>query len=107
MINVLLVEDSKTVQLLMVGKLNDSGINVITTESMSGAKAILEKKHNINYAILDINLPDTQEDEIIDLVNIEYKIPSIVYSGNYNYEKVEEIIQKPIIDFVIKNNNKV
>jgi len=105
MINILLIEDSISTQLLITEKLEAEHYNVTSASSLKKSSKILEKNDiKFDYAILDINLPDTKGDEIVDFIVEQKNIPSIVYSANYNYEHIQRLLKRPIIDYVIKNN---
>jgi diguanylate cyclase (GGDEF)-like protein len=105
MINVLLIEDSVSTQLLITQKLEKAHFKVTCATSLQNSAKILDNTSiKFDYAILDINLPDTIRDEIVDFIVEKKKIPSIVYSANYNYEHIQKLLRRPIIDYVIKNN---
>lgn len=105
MLDVLVVEDSLVMQAMLSDALKDAGFNVTTASTFSQAKEAINLNENGFFlTTLDIGLPDTKGDEIVTYM-IERSIPSIVYSGSYDYDKVEEFMSKPIIDYVIKNSD--
>jgi len=104
--NILVVEDSLVMQTMLSESLSNAGFNVKKASSFSQVLELFENTDNSFFlAILDLNLPDTQEDEIVSYM-LEKNIKSIVYSGSYDYKKVEELMSKPIVDYVIKNSDK-
>ena len=57
-----------------------------------------------DIALLDLNLPDAQGSQIIDLVS-KYDIPIIVLTGNES-NLTDEILKNPnVIDYIIKDKS--
>jgi len=104
MLNILVVEDSKLIQHMIQKALSSADFNVLVATTFEEARNITESNKDIFLAILDLTLPDTKDDEIVDFM-LDIEIPSIVYSGSYDYSKVEQLMSKPIIDYVIKNSD--
>ena len=105
MLDILVVEDSLVMQAMLSDALKDAGFNVTTASTFAQAKEAINLNENGFFlTTLDIGLPDTKGDEIVTYM-IERSIPSIVYSGSYDYDKVEQFMSKPIIDYVIKNSD--
>ena len=104
--NILVVEDSLVMQTMISDSFENAGFKVIRVSTFSQVmEAVEDNNNNFFLAILDLNLPDTQEDEIVTYM-LEQNIKSIVYSGSYDYKKVEQLMSKPIVDYVIKNSDK-
>ncbi len=104
--NILVVEDSLVMQAMLSESLENSGFNVTKVATFAQVKQTVENKdNNFFLAILDLNLPDTKDDEIVTYM-LEQNIKSIVYSGSYDYKKLEHLMSKPIVDYVIKNSDK-
>jgi len=104
MLDVLVVEDSLVMQTMLRDALQESGFNVTTASSFAQAKDAVELKKDFFLSILDLNLPDSKDDDIVNYM-LEKAISSVVYSGSYDYSKVEQIMSKPIVDYVIKNSD--
>ena len=102
---VLIVEDSRSINSLLVSKINEElHIDVESASSYKEAKAILqERSREFFVAILDLNLPDAPKGEIVDYV-LSKGIPPIVLTGNMSESLHDEMIEKDIIDYVVKLN---
>ncbi len=57
-------------------------------------------------AILDLSLPDADHGEIVDFT-LANKIPSMVYTSHIDPELRQRLLEKSVIDYVIKNNRGV
>ncbi len=67
---------------------------------------LLKHNKNITLAILDINLPDSTQGEIVDLVT-QKNIPSIVITGFENKELKESLLHKKIINYIYKDHDGI
>lgn len=54
-------------------------------------------------AVLDLNLPDAPRGEVVDYV-MGKGIPAIILTATYDGSVREQMLEKPIIDYVIKRN---
>lgn len=54
-------------------------------------------------AVVDLNLPDAPNGEVLDYV-LSHKIPCIVLTATFDEGKRETILQKPIVDYVVKES---
>jgi diguanylate cyclase (GGDEF)-like protein len=104
-IDILLVEDAKFYRSVLKSQLEkELDCNVICAETFKQAAAILKERGNTFFlALLDLNLPDAPNGEIVEYV-ISQPIPSIVFSGHFNEEIRDDLMQKNIIDYVIKDS---
>ncbi len=102
---VLIVEDSKTINNLLISSLSEKlHIDVKSATSIKEAKNILKNhKDEFFVAILDLNLPDGNEGEIVDLV-LDYGISPIILTASSSDNLHDEMMDKPIIDYVVKNS---
>ncbi len=102
---VLVVEDSEALLTFEIEMIQERlHLEVITAMSYKEAQeAIAEHKDEIFVALVDLVLPDAQYGEIIDLV-LENLIPTIVFTGEYNRDLREFILQKRVVDYILKNN---
>lgn len=64
---------------------------------------INKRKDDYFAAILDLTLPDAKDEKIVDYV-LSHKIPSIVFTGEFDDEMRERMLSKNIVDYVIKEN---
>ncbi len=60
-----------------------------------------QRKGEYFIAILDLNLPDAQEGEIVDFV-LKHNIPSVVFTGTFDDEIRERLMDENILDYVVK-----
>lgn len=101
----LLVEDTKFFSNLVKKNIEQAlDVEVICAERLDEAEAILEtKNYNFFLALLDLNLPDANNGEVVDLA-LKHDIPSIVFSGEFSDDVRDTILQKGVIDYVLKEN---
>lgn len=102
----LLVEDSpivgKIIRHVMKGQ-NDLNCDIVT--SLAAAREILDQHGKQHYlaAVVDLNLPDAPNGEVVDEMTAR-KIPTIVLTGNFDEERRNEVIDKGVVDYVIKES---
>jgi diguanylate cyclase (GGDEF)-like protein len=104
MINIIVVEDSETsLNSLLLEFKNYPDINVLVAKNYNQATKILRQEHqNIQFAILDLNLPDASSDKVVALFN-SHHIPSLVLTAMLSNELRDEVFKKDVVDYVIKN----
>lgn len=102
---VLIVEDSCAINDLLRSIINtELYIDTMSADSFKEAKKILDLHSDQFFvAILDLNLPDAPNGEIVDLV-LERDIPPIILTATISDDLHDEMIGKPIIDYVVKLN---
>ena len=102
---VLVVDDSKTILTLLEIELRKfQDIDLYFAEDYKSAmKLIRMHQGNFHAAILDLNLPDAPNGEVVKLAN-QNNIPSIVLSGTINEDLKSSIMQRDIIDFILKSD---
>jgi len=102
---VLVVEDSEALLEFEVEAIQERlHLEVLTASSFMEAKSVIQEcKDDIFVALVDLVLPDAPYGEVIDLV-LENLIPTIVFTGEYNSELREFILQKRVVDYILKNN---
>ncbi len=102
----LVVEDSPLVIKIIrhIVKL-DASLNFDSAASYREAVELIEKNGNEFYlaAVVDLNLPDAPNGEIVDHT-LKLKIPTIVLTGSYDEDKQVKMLEKPIVDYVIKES---
>ncbi len=102
----LLVEDSpivvKIIKHICKGQ---SDLHYDVATSFAEAKALLEQHGKDHYlvAVVDLNLPDAPQGEVVDYT-IKENIPTIVLTGNYDEDTRESMLEKPIVDYVVKES---
>ncbi|WP_417782817.1 diguanylate cyclase domain-containing protein [Terasakiella pusilla] len=104
-VEILLVEDAKFFRSVIKSQIEKQlGFAVTCAETYAEACAIMDaRKDDFFLALIDLNLPDAPKGEIVDYV-IEKSIPSIVFSGQFNEELRDHLMQQNIIDYVVKDS---
>jgi diguanylate cyclase (GGDEF)-like protein len=102
---ILIVDDSRTILKRLANSIHKQlKLDVIQAETMSKCHEKLLKYKTFDIALLDLNLPDAQGSQIIDLVS-KYDIPIIVLTGNES-NLTDEILKNPnVIDYIIKDKS--
>lgn len=102
----LLVEDSPIVVKIIrhVCKSNPA-LQYDTASTFEATKQLIEQNGADHYlvAVIDLNLPDAPDGEVVDYT-ISKKMPTIVLTGNYDDEKREQMLEKKIVDYVVKES---
>jgi len=101
----LLVEDSALVLKVMKRLVAGNGLfEADFAETFASAQDLITD-HPQKYfaAVVDLNLPDAPKGEIVDFV-LQNKIPTIVLTASYSEKKRDELFEKGIVDYVIKEN---
>ncbi|QOP44688.1 diguanylate cyclase [Sulfurimonas sediminis] len=100
---ILIVEDNKALAKFIAKKLTSAlDIEVDIAYTMQEAKLFIAG-HKYFLALLDINLPDSNNGEIVDFA-AKKKLHSIVISGITDKEFRYKMLQKNIIDYINKNS---
>ncbi len=101
---VLVVEDSKSLLVLLCAYVhNYEDLEALPASSMSEAKDQIEKYSDQIYcAISDLNLPDSPNGEIVDLIQ-QYDIPVIVLTGSMDATLRDSMLEKSVLDYVVKS----
>lgn len=100
---ILIVEDSKFFSTAIRHKLSDfTDVDSYFATSYHDAEELI-KQHDGDFfiALLDLCLPDAIEGQIVDLAH-KHKIPSIIFSGNYDREHLDLYYSLGVIDCVSK-----
>lgn len=102
----LLVEDSPIiVKIIRHLCKHDPQLHCDIASTFAEAKALIEKKGNANYlvAVVDLHLPDAPHGEVVDYT-IAQGIPTLVMTGNFDESVREQMQQKKIVDYVVKES---
>ena len=100
--NILVVEDSKSINNIIFNILDEQNYNIFQAYSLDEANKILEK-NDIDYLMLDINLPDGNGYELIKKLE-HSKIKIFVLTTENDKQFRELTFQKGIIDFLEKDD---
>ena len=105
MSNVLIVEDSAFFSSALERALsNYPDIQTFRCATLKEAKAkITGFSGELSLALVDLNLPDARNFDAVRLV-AAYNIPAIVFSGELDKEKRDELFQMGVIDSVPKDS---
>ena len=102
----LLVEDSPIV-VKIIKHINDSsaGFKYDTATSFAEAKKLIKENGADHYlvAVVDLNLPDAPNGEVVDYT-LAQNMPTIVLTGNYDEDKREAMLEKKIVDYIVKES---
>jgi diguanylate cyclase (GGDEF)-like protein len=99
---VLVVEDTKSWMAMLKHSLGTiKGLEIHPAFSMQEANSLL-KDFEYDVAIVDLCLPDAPSGEIVDVV-LKKEIPTWVLTGSNDESTKHGFINKPIVDYVIKN----
>ena len=105
---ILVVEDSVPVATALRQSLEqelDAEV-VLASTYEQGAANITEHKGSFFLAILDLSLPDADQGKIVDLA-LEHMLPCIVYTSQIDAELRQRLLDRNIIDYVIKNSQGI
>lgn len=101
---VLIIDRSMMTSLFLAGEIKkELDLDIITSNSLKQTREILEKKELISAAIVEPELADDPSGELVDLL-LEHHIPVIVYTSALSAALLESLLQKPIVDYVIKSS---
>ncbi|HEY5719170.1 MAG TPA: diguanylate cyclase [Gammaproteobacteria bacterium] len=102
---ILIVEDSRTYAELLRRRISQQlefGVLVATTLAQA-RELVAAHRERIFAAVLDLNLPDAQHGEIVDLI-VGEKICAIVLTSTLDEPVRQQVIDKNIADYVVKQS---
>lgn len=102
---ILIIEDDPlTRDVLLLEMKKYENFEAICTESYNQTMKTLRLQHKeIDFAIVDLNLPDANGTKIVQLVR-SHKIPAIAFSAYIDTGLRDIIFEKGIIDYVLKSS---
>ncbi|MEF3191531.1 MAG: diguanylate cyclase [Campylobacterales bacterium] len=101
---VLIVDDNIITLKLVAKTLGTAEVyEPVMATSLAEARDRIQEHGSFFAAIVDLDLLDTHDDEIVDLV-LSHGIPTIVLTANMDEELRQRINTKPIVDYVLKDN---
>ncbi|MEM6484863.1 MAG: response regulator [Pseudomonadota bacterium] len=102
---ILLVEDADFFGNIIERRLQRrSDTEVTWVKTMEEARLALSDGSEFSLALLDLNLPDANGTEIVELVAVEKNVPSIVFSASYERVIRDSIVRLGVIDYIIKES---
>jgi len=106
-INLLLIEGDDNVRSTFKSYINDSGLNITTTEVIDGTSAIsICKINRFDCILLDYDLSDTNALKILSSLHkgINTSTPAIVFTESEKKSLDLEILEAGAIDFIAKQD---
>lgn len=102
---ILVVEDQDSSAQYLAALIKDRwNCEVLIANSRRAAKALIKSTTpSIQVAVCDLNLPDAQYGEIVDLMN-EYGIATIALTGAFGEDLRESLTKKGVVDYISKNS---
>ncbi|RJX71748.1 diguanylate cyclase [Vibrio sinensis] len=100
---ILVVEDSRAFRNYLQQQLTQAGFEVLTAESFTQAKQILDTQQDLLCAVLDYCLPDAENGEVIDLV-LSHQHRVIVLTAMFQEDIREKVIAKGVLDYILKDS---
>ena len=102
---ILVVEQSKfflsVIRKGIEGRLH---VDVVCARNYVEAESIVvQYAGTIELALVDINLPDSPEGAIVDLM-AQHSLPTIVFTGWFSDDMRNTVLSKNVIDYVLKDN---
>ena len=106
-LRVLLVEDSRMFTSALKFRFEtDLGVDVVTCSSLAEMKqAASDSEHGFFVAVTDLNLPDSPHCEALDYA-LEVDLPTIVFTGKFDFNTRASILKKNVLDYVIKDTDR-
>ncbi|SOE09890.1 response regulator receiver domain-containing protein [Hoeflea halophila] len=106
-LRVLLVEDSRMFTSALKFRFEtDLGVDVVTCSSLAEMRhAASDAEHGFFVAVTDLNLPDSPHCEALDYA-LDVELPTIVFTGKFDFNTRESILKKNVLDYVIKDTDR-
>lgn len=104
--SILLVEDSRLFSSVLTFRFqNELGLMVHHCGSFSALQAALQTgDKQFTMAVVDLNLPGSPRGEVLNLT-LENAIPTVVFTASFSPEMRAEILQRHVVDYVMKDND--
>ncbi|MDG9670307.1 diguanylate cyclase [Hahella sp. CR1] len=102
---ILLIEDSVMITKVLRHLIKtELGLPCDSAGTLQETQEFLEKDPGAYFVtVVDLHLPDAPNGEVLDYV-LSKKLPCIVLTATYDEGKRETILQKPIVDYVVKES---
>lgn len=101
----LVVEDSKPIATVIKQIARSLNYQVTIATTLAEVEKILQGDSKFFAATIDYALPDANDGEAIDCV-LSHGIPSIVMTGKMDEKTRQNILAKPVIDYIPKENSQ-
>lgn len=101
---ILLIEDSKMISRALSQSITrELDVEVDTAFTLSEAKIKLQGDSKYFAALVDLTLPDAPDGEALNEV-LQWHIPAIVMTASFNEKKREELLERGLVDYVVKDS---
>jgi len=102
--NILIIEDSRTMNNIIAKELKNLDFKVSQAFTLHDAKGFLAQK-NYQLIILDLHLPDGEGSELIANIQSLTKTKVVVLTSSQDEDLREELFSYGILDYIIKDKN--
>lgn len=103
-LNILLIEDQHSYAELVKTALEDRfTCNITHATTYQEAENLLKQTNQFFIAISDLNLPDSQDGSVLDLLRT-HKIPTIAMTASFSEESRHKVLNSGVIDYVLKES---
>ena len=103
MAKILIIEDDKDINNMLVKLLSNNGYQVVS--AYSGTEGLLIHNKDVNLILLDLMLPGKNGEEIIEELKIKSDVPIIVTSAINEIDKKLNLFELGVSDYVTKPFN--
>ena len=101
---ILLIEDSMMISRALSANIRkELNVEVDSAYTLADAKARLASNHDYFAALVDLTLPDAPDGEALDEV-LQWHIPAIVMTASFSEEKRDELLERGLVDYIIKDS---
>ena len=101
---ILIVEDQRSIAMLLKGILEDRwGCDIHVATSLNEARERLQEAPGYLVALCDLNLPDAEYGEVIDVVT-QAGVPAVALTGAFGNELRDTMLNKGVVDYVLKDS---
>lgn len=103
---ILVVEDTRTFTTVLAHRFEtELAVDVVTCQTLKDMqRAISESQGRFMLGVVDLNLADSPKGEVLDY-SLEVGLPTIVFTGTFDFHMRESLLQKNVLDYVIKDNS--
>lgn len=104
---ILVVEDTRTFTTVLAHRFEtELAVDVVTCHTLRDMQqALSEGLGRFMLGVVDLNLADSPNGEVLDY-SLEVDLPTIVFTGTFDFHMRESLLKKNVLDYVIKDNNR-
>ncbi|HZG31198.1 MAG TPA: diguanylate cyclase [Ensifer sp.] len=103
----LVVEDTRTFTTVLAHRFEtELGVDVVTCHTLKDMQcALAAGRGRFMLGVVDLNLADSPKGEVLDY-SLAADLPTIVFTGTFDFNMRESILKKNVLDYVIKDNDR-